>query len=121
LFTDWNKAYDAWKPYAKHRMYMNEGIFGSPLIAFASNLSLLENALVKTGSTQADVKKALDAINQQRAAFLEGANKIADQNILAAVTRMYYEDVAKEQHPVGFYGSLKNTYGPLDDDATYKK
>jgi hypothetical protein len=121
LFTDWAKAYDAWKPYAKHRMYMNEGIFGSSLIGFASNLSLLENALVKTGTTQADVKKALDAINKQRTAFLEGENKIADQNILAGVTRMYYEDVPKEQHPVGFYGSLKNTYGPLDDDATYKK
>ena len=27
IFEDWGKAYDAWRPYAKHRMYINEGIF----------------------------------------------------------------------------------------------
>ena len=53
IFTDWGKAYDAWRPYAEHRQYMNEGIFGSPLIAFASSLLQVESALVKTGSTQA--------------------------------------------------------------------
>ncbi len=121
LFTDWGKAYDAWKPYAEHRQYINEGIFGSPLMGFAASLAQLEAALVKTSATQTDVKKAADAVNAQRTAFLEGENKISDQNIVAAVTRMYYEDVDKNQHPVGFYGNLKNTYGPLDDDATYKK
>jgi hypothetical protein len=121
IFADWGKAYDAWLPYAKHRMYMNEGIYGSPLIGFAASLLQLETALVKTGMTQADVKKAADAANQQRKAFLEGENKISDQNIVAAVTRMFYEDIPKDQQPVGFYGTLKNTYGPLDDDATYKK
>ena len=130
IFTEWGKAYDAWKPYAKHRMYLTEGIAGSPLMAFVAgnpnngfsgSLLQLETALIKTGVPQADVKKAVDAANQQRKAFLAGENKIADQNIVAAVTKMFYEDVAKDQHPVGFYGTLKNTYGPLDDDATYKK
>ena len=121
LFADWGKAYDAWLPYAKNRMYMNEGIFGSPLMGFATSLVQLEATLVKPGVSQADIKKAVDAADQQRKAFLEEENKVSDQNIVAAVTRMYYEDVAKEQHPVGFYATLKNSYGPLDDDATYKK
>lgn len=121
LFADWGKAYDAWKPYAKLRQYMNEGIAGSPLISFAASLLQVEAAIVKTGSTQADVRKAVDAADKQRMAFLEGENKISDQNIVAAVTKMFYDDVNKDQHPVGFYGTLKNTYGPLDDDATYKK
>jgi Peptidase S46 len=121
LFTDWGKAYEAWRPYAKHRQYMNEGIFGSPLIGFASSLIQLETAMVKAGATQADIKKALDAAKTQRAAFLEGENKASDQNIVAAVTRMFYEDVVKDQQPIGFFGTLKNTYGPLDDEATYKK
>jgi hypothetical protein len=121
IFTEWGKAYDAWRPYAKHRMYMNEGIYGSPLIGFAASLMQLENALVKTGNTQADVKKAADAANLQRTAFLEEENKISDQNIVATVLKMYYEDIVKDQQPVGLYGTLKNNYGPLDDDATYKK
>jgi V8-like Glu-specific endopeptidase len=121
IFSDWGKAYEAWKPYAKHRQYMIEGVSGSPLIAFASSLMQLEAAMVKAGNTQADVKKALDAAAAQRKIFIEEENKISDQNIVAAVTRMFYEDVNKEQHPVSFYGTLKNTHGPLDDDATYKK
>ena len=121
IFNDWAKAYTAWKPYTKHRQYMNEGISGSPLIAFASSLLQIENALVKKGSTQADVKKAVDAATQQRASFLADENRVSDQNIVATVTRMFYEDISKDQQPVGFYGTLKNTYGPLDDEATYKK
>jgi hypothetical protein len=121
VFTEWSKAYEAWRPYAEHRQYINEGIAGSPLISFAGSLMQLEAALVKVGGTQADIKKAADAANNQRKAFLEAENKASDQNIVASITRMFYEDVNKDQHPVGFYGTLKNTYGPLDDDATYKK
>ncbi|HWR32751.1 MAG TPA: S46 family peptidase, partial [Chitinophagaceae bacterium] len=121
IFTDWGKAYDAWLPYAKHRVYMIEGIYGSPLIGFASSLQQLEALLVKPGTTQADIKKAVDAANQQRKAFLEAENKASDQNILATVTKMYYDDIPKDQQPIGFYATLKNQYGALDDDATYKK
>jgi hypothetical protein len=121
LFIDWAKAYEAWKPYAKHRMYMNEGLMGSYLMGFASSLQQVENALVKTGSTQADVKKALDAANQQRTGFLESINIPSDQNILASFLMMYYNDIVKDQQPVGFFTTLKNNYGPLDDESTYKK
>jgi hypothetical protein len=121
IFDDWKKAYDAWLPYARLRMYMNEGIFGSPLIGYASSLISLENTLVKTGVSKADVKKAVDAADLQRKAFLEAEDRPSDQNILATVTRMFYDEIPKEQQPIGFYAGVKNTYGPLDDEATYKK
>ncbi len=121
LFADWAKAYEAWRPYALHRQYMNEGVFGSPLISFASSLLQLESALVKTNATQADVKKAMDAANEQRKNFLEAENKISDQRIVATITRMFYEEVPKDQHPIGFFSGIKNAFGPLDDDATWQK
>lgn len=121
IFTDWGKAYDAWTKYAKHRMYMNEGIFGSPLIGFAASLKQIETALVKPGVTKADVQKAIDAANKARQQFLKEENKKSDENIVAGVTMSYYMDVPKDQQPVGFYGSLKDRYGPLDNEATYKK
>jgi hypothetical protein len=34
---------------------------------------------------------------------------------------LFYQDVDKEQHPVGFYGNLKNKYGALTDESTYQK
>jgi len=121
LLSDWSKAYDAWRPYAKHRQYINEGILGSPLIAYASSLLQLEKTLLRTNAKAAEIKSALDAADQQRKRFLEGENKVSDQQILAAVTRLFYEDVPKDQQPVGYYGALKNNYGPLNEDATYKK
>jgi len=121
IFTEWEKAYDAWRPYSKNRMYMNEGIYGSPLIAFAGSLMQVENALVSTKATAADVKKAVDAANNNRKSFLAEENKTSDQNILAAVTKMYYEGVPQDQHPTGFYNNLRNQYGDLKDETTYKK
>ena len=121
IFPDWEKAYAAWRPYAKHRQYINEGIAGSPLISFAGSLIQLEATMVKTGSSQTDVKKAVEAADKQRATFLEEENKASDQNIVATITKMYYEDIVKDQQPIGFYSTLKNNYGALDDDATYKK
>jgi hypothetical protein len=122
IFTEWNTTYEAWRKYAKQRVYINEGINGSPLMAYTgAYLIALENALVKTGVTKEALKKALDAANEQRKAFLEEENKPSDQNIVAGVTMMFYKDVDKDQHPVGFYGNLKNQYGPLEDEATYKK
>ncbi|MES1218242.1 MAG: S46 family peptidase [Bacteroidota bacterium] len=121
IFTEWSKAYDAWRPYSKNRVYINEGIYGSPLIAFASSLIQIENAMVSPKSTAADVKKAVDAADKMRKKMLRDENKTSDQNILAAVTKLYYEDIPQDQHPNGFYYTLKNQYGDLKDEATYKK
>lgn len=120
IFSDWSAAYDAWRPYSKHQVYLNEGVFGSPLLGFAASLQQVENAIVKKGSS-ADIKKAVDAAKEARANFLKSENKISDQNIVATVLMMYYNDIDKSQHPIGFYESLRGSYGDLKDEATYKK
>jgi peptidase S46-like protein len=119
IFSDWAKAYDAWRPYSKHRVYLREGILGSPLIAFASTLQQVENALVKQGG--GDSKKAIEAATEARKEFLKEENKISDQNIVAATTMTYYTEIDKNQHPIGFYENIKSSYGDLKDEATYKK
>ncbi len=121
LMSDYAKNYAAWTPYSKHRQYLREGILGSPLAAFASSLMGLEAAMVKTGATGADIKKAADAANAQRTAFLESEDKPSDVKILAAVAFAFYNDIDKSQHPIGFYEKLKAAYGDPKDEATYKK
>ena len=121
FFQEWAKAYEAWRPYAKHRIYIIEGIAGSPLLAFAGTLQQVEIAMVKTGVSQAEIKKAIEAASNARTEFLKEENKVSDQNIVAAVLQMFYEDIPKDQHPIGFYTALRNEYGPLDKESTYKK
>jgi hypothetical protein len=40
---------------------------------------------------------------------------------MAATAMMYYTDIDKNHHPIGFYESLRAKYGDLKDPATYQK
>ncbi len=115
LFADWGKAYEEWKPYAEERVYLLEGIFGSPLVAFANTLRQLANS---PNLKKEDLVKQL---NTRRAAFLTAEDKPSDQQILAASTRMFYQNVQKDQQPTAFYEALEQKYGSLNEGATYEK
>jgi len=121
VFSDWEKIYAAWRPYSQHRVYMSEGIFGSPLIGYAASLSALENALSKAGATEEDKKKAAQKASDARKDFLEGHDAVSDRQILAAVLMMYYKDIPADQHPSGLFNQISNKYGSLEDEATFKK
>ena len=122
VFSGWEKAYDAWRPYAKHRTYMGEGIYGSPLISFAvRSLTELEATLNKKDASEEDIKKAIEAASSARKTFLEAHNAVSDQKILGKAMWMYYQDIAADQRPENFYDSLKTVYGDLNDEATYQK
>jgi hypothetical protein len=121
LFTEWKKAYDQWRPYAKHRMYINEGILGSPLLQYAASLMVLESELVKKGRDHADTKKALQSADNQRKNYMAEADMTSDQKIVATGMKMFYENIDKNQHPIQFFENMRGTYGDLKDDATYTK
>ncbi len=120
IFSDYAKNYAGWTPYSKQRQYIIEGINGSPLIAYAASLKSLEDKLLKTNTPSAEIKKAVEAAGNSRKVFLEGEDLPSDEKILAAVAMAYYNDVDKNQHPVGFYEGLKANYGSLKDEATFK-
>ncbi len=121
LFNDVKNVYDAWRPYAKGRVYLNEGIFGSPLIGFASALKELDDALLNPASGQKEIDKSLAGVKGGYDRFIKGENIISDRNILATVLKMYNTDVEASQQPTAFYTWLKNTYGDLSKDETYQK
>jgi hypothetical protein len=121
IFPEWEKVYSAWQPYAKHRMYMTEGIYGSPLISFAATLIQLEAALVKPNSSKADVTNAVNAAIASRKTFLEAHNAASDQQILGTMLMMFFQDVPKEQHPISFFENVKGSFGDLKQEANWKK
>ena len=119
LFTEYQKIYDAWRPYAKQRVYMTEGIFGSPLVAFAASLQKLDAALSKKDATKEEITKAADAAKTARATFIKSENVVSDKNILSYVTQAFYNDIDANQHPAGFYQMINAKYGDLKTKATY--
>ena len=120
IFSDLAKAYDSWRPYTKHQVYINEGIFGSSLLAFAGTLQQVENAIVKSGKSE-DIKKAVEAADEARKEFIKSEHVPSDKKILAAVLYGFYNDIDKSQHPIGFYEGIKGTFGDLKDTATFSK
>ena len=81
----------------------------------------LEAALVKVGATSEDLKKATDAAEAAHKNYLAAADRPSDEKILAAVAMAFYNDIDKSQHPIGLYEKIKAAYGPLNEDATWKK
>ncbi|WP_343669580.1 S46 family peptidase [Chitinophaga sp.] len=120
IFADYTQTYKEWTPYAKHRIYINEGIMGSPLAAFAASLQAVEKAMVQPGTSADVIAKSIQAADKARTAFLEEEDKTSDQRILAATCRMFYTDVPAAQHPIGFYDAVKAKFGSLDEDNTYR-
>ncbi len=120
LFTEYQKIYDAWRPYTKQRVYMTEGIFGSPLIAFAASLQKLDGTLSKKDVTKEDITKATDAVKTARANFIKSENIVSDKNILAYVTQAFYTDIDAAQHPDGFYNMVASKFGDLKAKSTYE-
>ncbi len=120
IMTDYAKNYTAWTPYSKQRQYLFEGVLGSPLAAYAASLIALEDKLLKPSTPSADIKKAIEAATANRKTFLESEDLPSDEKIMGATAMMFYNDVDKSQHPIGFYENIKATYGSLKDEATYK-
>lgn len=121
LFADWKKAYDTWRPYAKQRVYFMEGVMGSPLISYSNSLQRLYSVLSTKADDKAAIAKAIESANENRKEFLDDEDKPSDERILAAVTKMYYDNVDKSQQPTTFFDNLKTKYGDLSSEDTYKK
>lgn len=120
LFNEYQKIYQAWTPFAKQRVYMTEGIFGSPLIAFASSLQKLDAILSKKDVTKEEIAKAVDAAKLAQVSFLKGENVVSDKNILAFVTQSYFTDIDVTQHPSAFYNMINTKFGDLKSKATFE-
>ena len=121
LMDEYSKSYIAWTPYSKMRTYLSEGILGSPLAAFAASLVALEASMVKPGVSSAEIKKAVDAATASRKIFLAGEDLVSDEKIIAATAEMFFNDINKNQHPIGFYEGMKAAYGDLKDATTFTK
>ena len=120
LFTEYSKIYEAWRPYAKHRVYLREGILGSPLIAFATELVRFESILAKKDASKEEISKAAEALKKSKVNFIQSEDVISDKNILGFVIERFYNDIDLSQHPKGFYSNLSSKFGDLKNKQTFK-
>lgn len=121
LLADYKTNFDAWKPYEKHRQYLNQGIVGANLIAWSSQLIAVETELKKENADKAKIAATLKNIDGAVTAAMKNFVQAADQNILAAISRLYYNGIDKDQQPKSFFENIAAKYGDLNNDDTWKK
>jgi len=117
IFQDYARAYALWEPYAKHKEYYEQGINGPAVIKFANKLEVVERILAKGGG---DAKKAVSDLNADRATLLKGLNKPSEQQMLWQLVQAFNKGIVPDQQPVMFYNLIKQTFGPLNDDNSFK-
>ncbi|HSR38641.1 MAG TPA: S46 family peptidase [Phnomibacter sp.] len=117
IFSGYEKAYQAWQPYAKHKEYYEQGITGPAVIKFANMMTAAERILTKGGG---DINKAMADLDKARTAMLAGLNKPSEQQMLGQLVQAFHKGIAADQQPVLFYNLMKQTFGPLSDDNTFK-
>ncbi|HMP94241.1 MAG TPA: S46 family peptidase, partial [Phnomibacter sp.] len=116
LWSDYERAYAAWTPYAKHKEYLEQGVLGPTVMRLALAMEPLERALVRSG----DVKKAAENASNIRAQVLKGLNRPSEQQMLWQLVKAFYEDIPQDQQPVLFYSQLKQSFGNLKDESTWR-
>jgi hypothetical protein len=117
LWVDYEKAYEAWRPYAKHKEYFEQGIMGPSVVRFASRLFQLDRALSSGGG---NVREMMNNLDNARTNMLAGLNKPSEQQMTWQLVKAFYEGIEPNQQPVAFYNQIKQTYGSLKEDATYR-
>jgi hypothetical protein len=117
IFSRYDKAYQAWQPYAKHKEYYEQGITGPTVIKFANMMTAAERILTKGGG---DINKTMADLDKARNGMLAGLNKPSEQQMLGQLVQAFFKGIPADQQPVLFYNLMKQTFGPLNDDNTYK-
>lgn len=116
IMKDYTKNYAEWTPYAKHRQYLREGVFGSSLASISAGLSGLETALKENK----DVDRAKAAFERRRDNFMNNSDIPSDEKILAITAMMFHNDIDKSQYPASVFEKIA-AFGSLSELSTYQK
>jgi hypothetical protein len=121
ILAQLEKVYAEWAPFTKHNIYLREGILASSVIQIAAQMQALERALMKATPNPDEIAKVAASASDTRKKILQQTDLLADENILAAMTERFYNDIAREQHPKGFFDNLAARYGDLSKSETFRR
>jgi hypothetical protein len=111
-------AYNAYQPYAKHNTYFTEAFKASSLTKMALAFDPLMKALEKGHNSKDTVQKYTTSIKAAYKSMIKEMDAATDKEVFAAMNKMYYTDVAKDQQPAVFEESILKK-NPKDIDKAF--
>lgn len=123
--SDIEDGYTQLKNYNPSLKYLEEAAFQGPEIIYFGYGILDLYGLLKLGKGYEDaIKTAAEEFKMECVAFYKDYNKACDKELFQALIKMYYDDVATEQHPLIFTDLVVKKYkGDFTKftDAVYSK
>lgn len=120
LMNDFASIYKDYKPYAKHSVYLTEGIRASSLGRIAYMTYSLEQAMNDKKKSPEDIKKIVAALKQNRDAMMKDLIPSMDKEIFAKAAELFYSDVPKTQHPEVYNTNIFKVFGSENLEKTFK-
>ena len=109
LFTDYDHKYKDFKLLNKQRDYYMEALLGIEAINYVQGFNEVIEGL-NNGKTQADLQKNIDKLKSGAPAFFKNYDQPTDKKIAAALLKLYYLNIDKEQQPA-IFRKIETTYG----------
>ncbi len=119
LLSDYQRAYANYTPYAKHQTYFREALMASSLTRMGASFENIEKA-VNAGVSADSINKLCKRLKMVQGMTLKNMNVELDKKVFAALNLMFYQDVAKAQHPSVYSNEVFGNYGSEDWQKTFK-
>ncbi len=120
ILPNYEKAYINYNKYALHSTYIHEGIMGSAIISNAMKYISLEKALSAEKQDVEKIKKTVEALKTDGVEFYKSFNTTSEEKILAALTQLYFENIAIDQQPA-YMTKLMKKYKGKTTNETFEK
>lgn len=117
LMPDFQKAYADYTPYAKHAMYYREAFMAPALTKLAMSFENIDKAY-KEGVGADSLESLCKKIMAFRKTTLNNMNLTLDKKVFSALNLMFYQDIAKAQHP-SIFKEIFDDYGDADWKKTF--
>jgi hypothetical protein len=101
VLPDFQKAYEAYTPFARQATFYREAFMAPDLMKFAASFENIAKAYT-AGASDDSLAVLCTKISNARKGMLGNMNVDLDRKVLAALHLMYYQDVPAEQHPAAF-------------------
>jgi len=92
-------GYKEIRPYNLFNIYRSEAAFGSEILGLALNFVIINDRLPDQEKKTAFIDDVKHDIGEEVTPHFKDYNAATDKKIFAALLKMFYQDVPKEQHP----------------------
>ncbi|MBA3829752.1 MAG: S46 family peptidase [Taibaiella sp.] len=119
IMNKFAKIYQDVTPYAKHSVYYTECFRASALARIGASTEPLYKWLQKKETNADSLKKYVDGLKETRRTIMKEFDYGTEKDMMAEMTKMYYDEVPKVQQPDIYQKVIFAKYGKYNADKTY--